>query len=60
MDILYLTTKGEDLKSVKGVGKGTERIDKILAEGTLKDEIPEGSNQNEKRSNLNNLKKLLV
>ena len=30
-------TKGEDLKEVKGIGKGImDRIDEILAEGTLK------------------------
>tara|TARA_B100000795_G_scaffold268871_1_gene256760 strand:+ start:1079 stop:2158 length:1080 start_codon:yes stop_codon:yes gene_type:complete len=52
-------TKGEDLKEVKGIGKGImERINEILKDGTLKDEIPEGSNQNEKRTNLELLSKI--
>ena len=51
-------TKGEDLKAVKGIGKGImDRIDEIIAEGTLKNEIPEGSNENAKRSNLEQLEK---
>ena len=37
-------SKGEDLKDVKGIGKGImDRIDEILKEGTLKEEIPTGS-----------------
>ena len=52
-------TKGEDLKAVKGIGKGImDRIDEIIAEGTLKNEIPEGSNENAKRSNLEQLEKI--
>jgi len=49
-------TKGMDLKLVKGVGKGImDRIDLIIKEGTLKNEIPEGNNHNQKRSNLEKL-----
>ena len=52
-------TKGEDLKSVKGIGKGIiDRINEIMAEGTLKNEIPEGSNQNARRDNLEKLEKI--
>lgn len=52
-------TKGEDLKSVKGIGKGIiDRINEIIAEGTLKNEIPEGSNQNARRGNLEKLEKI--
>ena len=52
-------TKGQDLKEVKGIGKGImDRIDEILEEGTLKNEIPEGSNQNQKRTNLTDLEKI--
>ena len=44
-------TKGSDLKDIKGIGSGIiNRIDEILAQGTLKNEIPEGSNQNAKRT----------
>jgi len=52
-------TKGEDLKDIKGIGKGImDRINEIIKEGTLKEEIPEGSNQNEKRTNLELLEKI--
>ena len=47
------------MESVKGIGKGTmDRIDEIIKEGTLKNEIPEGSNQNQKRENLEKLEKI--
>ena len=52
-------TKGEDLKDVKGIGKGIiNRIDEILKEGTLKNEIKEGSSQNAMFSNIENLQKI--
>ena len=52
-------TKGEDLKDVKGIGKGImTRIDEILKEGTLKEEIGEGSNVNTKFANIANLEKI--
>lgn len=52
-------TKGEDLKEVKGIGKGImDRIDEILAEGTLKNEIQEGSSINAQRSNIEQLEKI--
>ena len=52
-------TKGEDLKSVKGIGKGImDRINEIIAEGTLKNEIPEGSNQKCGEEILRNLRRL--
>ena len=52
-------SKGEDLKDVKGIGKGImDRIDEILKEGTLKEEIPTGSNANAKFTNLENLERI--
>ena len=52
-------TKGEDLKDIKGIGKGImDRIDEILKEGTLKNEIQEGSNKNAEFSNVENLQKI--
>ena len=52
-------TKGEDLKDVKGIGKGImTRIDEILKEGTLKEEIGEGSNANTKFANIEKLEKI--
>ncbi len=48
--------KGEDLKDIKGIGKGIiDRINEILVEGTLKNEIKESNSLNKKINELKNL-----
>lgn len=52
-------TKGSDLKDIKGIGKGImDRIDEIIKEGTLKNEIAEGNNAETKFTNIENLEKI--
>ena len=48
--------KGEDLKDIKGIGKGIiDRINEILVEGTLKNEIKESNSQDKKIRELGKL-----
>ena len=51
--------KGDDLKDIKGVGKGIiSRIDEILSEGTLKDEIKNNKERSNKLTKIEELQRI--